>query len=119
MTSIRRARWVVALLAAGYGLPSVFGALVLDDITLQFRLASLTIGALLVVGAILLLLEHRAGVVLLWLSAGIYALVMLLPALQRHGLAAFSVLMGTFYVSLSIRIVLAVAAHALLSRRHG
>lgn len=119
MPKTRVALLVVAGLAAAYGLPSAVGSFFLDDVTHIFRVASFTVGLLLLAGAALLFLERRGGALLLWLSAATYAVVMLLPALQRHGLEAFSVLMGAFYLSLTVRIGLAVAAHVLVRRRHG
>lgn len=119
MTKTRITLLVVAGLAAAYGLPSAIGSFFLDDVTYLFRVASFIVGLLLLVGAGLLVLERSAGAILLWLSAATYAAVMLVPAIHRHGIEAFSVLMGAFYLSLTVRIGLAAAAHFLVRRRHG
>lgn len=119
MTKTRVALLVVAGLAAAYGLPSVVGSFFLDDVSDLFRAVSFIVGFFLVFGAALLALERRGGALLLWLSAATYAAVMLFPAFERHGTEAFSALMGAFYLSLTVRIGLAVTALVLVRRRHG
>jgi hypothetical protein len=119
MTKSRATLLLVAVIAAGYGLASLVGGLFVEGVTASFRITSFVVGFLLVAGAGLLVFERMSGAVLLWLSASTYALVMLVPALQRHGSGAFSALMGAFYLSLAIRVVLAAFAHVLVRRRHG
>lgn len=120
MTKSHLGIWLVAVVSAGLGIPSAVGSFVMEDVTPLFRVASFVVGALLVVGAYLLVIERRVGVALLWLSATLYALLMLVPAFERHGLAAFTALMGAFYLSMAIRLGLAVAAHMVMQgRRHG
>lgn len=119
MTKQRISILIMAGLAAAYGLPSVAMSFAIDDATPFFRITSLAVGILLMFGAISLVLGRRWSVPALWLSALIYAGVMLVPAFYRHGLEAFSVLMSAFYVSLAMRLALAAAAHLLLKRSHG
>lgn len=119
MTKTRVALLVVAGLAAVYGLPSAVWSFFLYDVTHLFRAASFIVGGLLVCGAVLLVFERRGGVLLLWLSATTYAAVVLFPAFERHGTEAFSALMGAFYLSLTVRVGLAVTALVLVRRRHG
>jgi hypothetical protein len=118
MTNTRIALLVVAGLAAAHGLLSIIGPFFLDDVSQPFRVVSLIAGSLLLAGAGLLILERRGGAFLLWLSAATYAAVIVFPAIKRHGAGAFSVLMGAFYLSLIIRIGLAVAAQLLVRSRH-
>lgn len=119
MRKTRAFVWLAAILAGAYGLPSLVGAFAVGDVTPLFRAASFVVGSLLVAGAVLLLRAPRVGVCLLWASAGLYALVMLVPSLQRHGVSAFSALMGAFYLSLGIRVALAAFAHAAVRVHHG
>ena len=119
MTKTRIALLVVAGVAVAYGLPSAIGALFLNDVTQPFRVAGFVVGLLLLVGGGLLVFDRSVGVLLLWLSAAAYAAVMLVPAFHRHGTDALAVLMGAFYVSLTVRICLAAAAHFLVRRRQG
>jgi hypothetical protein len=58
-------------------------------------------------------------VLFLSVSAAVYLFVQLLPGFQRHGIGIFSVLMGAFYVSVAVRIGLAVVAYYLVKERHG
>jgi|SRR6478672_2286483 len=108
---------ILAILASGHGLVSLLGALFLDDVSLLLRSTSLVVGALLVVGAGLLFAERRESVAVLWLSALVYFLSIVWPAFNRHGSAAFSVLMDAFYWSLGIRVLLPIAAQVVLARR--
>lgn len=119
MTKSRASLLLVAAISAAYGLASLIGGLLLEDVTAPYRVVSFVVGGLLVAGAGLLILERISGAVLLWLSACVYALVMLIPSLQRHGIGGFSALMGAFYLSLGVRVCLAAAAHFLVRRRHG
>lgn len=109
---------LVAVLAVSYGALSVYGAFALENITLPFRAAGLAVGVLLLVGGVLLFWKRASGVALLWVSAGVYALVVLVPAFQRHGSGAFSSLMGAFYVSLALRVAMAGVAHMALRACH-
>lgn len=119
MTKNRLAISTVALLAAAFGLASVAGAILFADLTPLYRAMGATFGLLGVAGGWLVFRGHRLGVALLWVVAAAYTLVNLLPALQRHGMEAFSVLMSAFYVSVATRVGLAAAAHVLLRLRHG
>ena len=119
MGSSRVASLVVIVAAICYGAPSVIGAFLLQEVEPVFRVISFVVGGLSVLGGILLWRKHQASPWLLWLSAFIYAAVMLLPALYRHGLSAFSVLLGAFYLSLAVRLLIAGSAHVLLRRAHG
>lgn len=110
---------ILAILAAGHGVVSLFGALFLDDVSLLLRSTSLLGGALLIVGAGMLLADRRESIALLWLSALVYFLSIVWPAFSRHGSAAFSVLMDAFYWSLGFRVLLPIAAHVVLARRRG
>jgi peptidoglycan/LPS O-acetylase OafA/YrhL len=105
---------IVAILAAGHGAVAVGGALFMEDVTLMLRLSSFLSGAFLLVGAGLLLRQWRWSVLLLWLSAMVYFLSIVLPAFARHGSGAFSVLMNAFYWSVGFRVFLAIAAHLAL-----
>lgn len=116
MTRTRLTLLAVASVAALYGLLSVAGAIFVAEVAPFFRGASFAIGSLLVLGAALLMCKPRWGVALLWVSAATYAAVMLLPAFYRHGIEAFSALMGAFYYSLAMRLMLAAIAHLLVAR---
>jgi hypothetical protein len=112
----RRLLILIAGLAGGFGLPSLIGAFILDDVTPIFRVHSFLVGGFLVVGAVLLSKGRKAGVWLLWLSACIYFLMMFIPALYRHGSSVFSALMGMFYWSVASRLALAIIAQRILAR---
>jgi hypothetical protein len=113
-TRFRLPTSVLAAVAAAYGLPSVVMAFGIADATPFFRASSLLVGLLLVAGAFFLVLGNRWSVAALWVSAFIYAGVMLVPAFYRLGFDAFSFLANAFYISLAVRIALAAAAHALV-----
>jgi hypothetical protein len=117
MTKSRSALWGISLLAFVWGLASVIGAFAFEDITLQYKISGFMVGALLLAGAGLLLSGRKGGVVLLSLSAIIYAAV-LMPAFQRHGADALSHLMSTFYFTLAFRFGLATAAFVIVRGRY-
>ena len=119
MMNNRLAISTVALGAGAFGFLSVAVGILLDDLTLMDRAIGLIFGLFEIVGGWLVFRGRRLGVALLWAAAAAYTLVNLLPALQRHGMDAFSILMSAFYVSVFIRAAFAVAAHLLLRPRHG
>ncbi len=107
---------IVAILAAGHGAVSVGGALFMEDVEQMLRLSSFLSGAFLLVGADMLVRQRRWSVLLIWLSAIVYFLSIVLPAFGLHGSDAFSMLMNAFYWSVGVRVFLAIAAHLALKR---
>ncbi len=107
-TFITRALALVALL---FALPSVLGAVWLEDVTPMLRAASLVTGALLLVAAWLLFNLKRTALPLLWLSLAIYIATIFVPALLRHGNEVFMSLIPAFYLSVGIRLFLVLASH--------
>ena len=119
MNMPRLALWIVLVLALCQGLVSSLGALLVHDIELQYRISAFVSGSLLFASAWLLFHGRYTSVFAFGLSASIYALAVLIPAFLKHGSAALSVLMGTFYFSLLFRSGLAVAAHFIIRQRRG
>ena len=107
---------IIAILAAGIGAMSVGGALFMDDVEQTLRLSSFLSGVFLLIGSGMILRQSRWSVLLLWLSALVYFLSIVLPAIGRHGSGAFSVLMNAFYWSMGFRVFLAIAAQFSLKR---
>ena len=107
-TFITRALALVTLL---FAIPSVLGAVWLEDVTPMLRGASLVTGVLLLVAAWLLFNLKRAALSLLWLSLAMYVGAIFVPALLRHGNEVFSSLIPAFYWSVGIRLSLALASH--------
>lgn len=100
----------IAGLVALHGVVVVTGAVVLGDTTLFLRATALLSGAFLLIAGWLLIRERKAAVVLLWLSAAVYAFSMIYPGLLRYGSGVFGVLMATFYWSVGVRVAFAVSA---------
>jgi uncharacterized membrane protein len=119
MTRKRVAIVTIAFGAAGFGLVSVLGAFLFDDLTVFYRLWGASLGLLQVIAGWFVFRERHLGVALLWVAAVLYTSVNLVPAFQRHGMEAFSVLMSAFYVSVAIRVAFATFAHWLVGPRHG
>jgi hypothetical protein len=119
MTKRRVAISAIALVATAFGSGAVVAAFLFDDLSVLARLGGACLGLLFVAGGWLVFLERRVGVALLWVGAAIYTFVNFVPALERHGTEAFSVLMNMFYVSVGLRVALATAAHLLVRPRHG
>jgi hypothetical protein len=118
MTIRHLALSAVSLAAAIFGLVGVVGAFAVEGTPVLHATTAVVGGLLLIAGAWLMYRRRVTGVALVWASALVYALVQLVPAISRHGLGAFSVLMGTFYVSVAIRVAFALAGHVLLRARH-
>lgn len=119
MTKRRTALVVVATIAALYGLATLLVGSLVEDVEVAYRVSGIATGLLLVGGAWLLWRERPSGVLLLLISAAVYLLVQLVPGFQLYGIGIFSVLMDAFYVSVTVRIGLAVAAYYLMKERHG
>jgi hypothetical protein len=119
MTKNRVALAVVVVIAAAYGATAVAVGILWGDLTIPYRASAVASGLLLIGGAWLAWRGHFSGVVFLWASALLYILMQVVPAMQRHGSQALSMLMNAFYVSVAIRVSLAVAGHYLLKGRHG
>jgi hypothetical protein len=105
---------IVSLIACLHGLVAMVGAVVWEDVTPLLKTTSLVSGALLVVAAWLLVQKRKSAVLLMWLSAAIYVLSIVYPGVVRQGVGVFGVLMGSFYWSVGIRVVLAVLAQLAL-----
>ncbi len=110
----RRLLVLLATVIGAFGLASLTGAFLLDDVTPFLRATSVASGAMLVVAAGLLFGGRRLALSLLWLSVTVYFVSIVGPAIHRHGDSAFSVLMGAFYWSIVTRIAFALCAHRLL-----
>jgi hypothetical protein len=119
MTKNRIALAVVVVIAAAYGATAVAVGIFWGDLTMPYRASAVASGLLLIGGAWLTWRGRFSGVVFLWASALLYILMQVVPAMQRHGNQAFSMLMNAFYVSVAIRVSLAAAGHYLLKARHG
>jgi hypothetical protein len=119
MTKNRIALAVVVVIAAAYGVAAVAVGVFWGDLTMTYRASAVASGFLLIGGAWLTWHGRFSGVVFLWASALLYILMQIVPAMQRHGSQALSMMMNAFYVSVAIRVSLAAAAHYLLKGRHG
>jgi hypothetical protein len=119
MTKNNFALWIVLIVAVIHGVPSIAGAFLLDEMTVQFRFSSFVAGLLLLAGSWLLFRYRYSSVFVFSASAFIYVLAVLIPAFLKHGASALSFLMGAFYFSVLFRVSLVVAAHFIVKRRNG
>ena len=116
MAKDRLSLTLIAAIAAALGIATIFGVLLVDEVSAIHAVSAILSGVLLISGGWFLWLRCRVAIFLIWASTAVYAFVQLVPAIQQDGSGAFKALMSAFYISIAIRVGLAVAGQWLLRR---
>ena len=103
---VRALAMCVLLVGSGTAAGSVF----VQAVSPMLRATSMITGGMLCVAGVLMLANRRGAVLLLWLSAFVYCGSIVGPSFQKHGVSFFGALIPEFYLSLSIRVAVAVVA---------